>query len=245
MSQDSKIVISKDKSPFEKIKSATEARRIFEVLSRTGQDFYCKGEGSLFAFRPERYHPDTGLEGRLVLFEESDLKTEPVVINFNVENERYYTTCDFTPKGEHGFLRPTGTLYRLERRTHYRVDLPSTLERACNIINQDGRSVFVSAVVLDISQGGARLQTLKGKVKDLKSGMRLRCALHIRGKWTFELLAEVMHVRPAEASADPATSQFDVFGLHFLNLSEGMSRKLLSMMLELQREVLREQEPKK
>ncbi|MBX3018520.1 MAG: PilZ domain-containing protein [Bdellovibrionaceae bacterium] len=235
MSQDSKVVISKDKSPFEKIKSATEARRIFEVLARGGQDFYCKGEGSLFAFKPERYLPEAGLHGQVVLFEETDVKAENVVINFNVENERYYTTCEFTPQGETGYLRPTGILYRLERRLHYRVELPASLERGCNIINQDGKSVFISAIVLDVSQGGARLQTLKGKVKDLKSGVRIRCALHIRGKWTFELLGQIMHVIPGE--------QYDVFGVQWLNVPEGLGRKLLSMMLELQREVLRDQDP--
>lgn len=234
MSRDAKILISKEKSPFEKIKSVAESRRIYERLVRAGQDFYCKGDGGLFAFRGERFDPEAGIEGRIVLFEDTNLKSESVVINFSVDDERYYTTCDFAPSGTSGILKPSGTLYRLERRAHYRVDLPSTIERACNIINQDGRSVFVTSTVLDISQGGVRLQTPHGKLKDVKSGARLRCALHIRGKWKFELLGQVMHVRKVD--------QFDVFGIQFQNLSDGMSRKLLSMMLELQREVLREQD---
>jgi len=227
------VLISKDKSPFEKIKSGSEARRIYERLPKEALEFFCKGDGALFSFRPTSFDPENGLEGRIVLFEETNIKNEPVVVNFVVDQERYYTTCEFFHKDDHGLLKLAGTLFRLERRSHYRVTLPAHLERACNIINQDGRAVFVSAVVLDISQGGARFQILKGKLKDLKQGVRIRCALHIKDKWKFELLAQVMHVLPGEKT--------DVLGAQFLNVPEGMNRKLLSMMLELQREVLREQ----
>ncbi len=220
-----------DKSPFEKIKSSMEARRIFARLPEEGSKFYCKGEGSLFAFKPDRYQPEAGLEGRIILFEETDLKAESVVVNFIIDQERYYTICDFTPRGALGILRPTGTLFRLERRQYYRVALPENIERDCNIINHDGRSVFVSAIILDVSQGGGRMVVPKDKLKDLKKGARLRCALHIGGKWRFELLAEVMHLIPGKSH--------DTYGAQFLNVPEGLSRKLLSMMLELQREVLK------
>lgn len=228
-----KILISKEKSPFEKVKSATEARRIFDRLPRDAKEFYCKGEGELFSFIPETFDGVAALTGRLVSFEPSEFVAESVVVNFIVADERYYTTCDFVPQGEFGVLKFSSPLYRLERRGHYRVTLPSTLERACNIIQQDGRAVFVSAVVLDISQGGARLQILKGKVKDLKPGVRARCAFHIKSKWTFEIMAQIMHISDGDGS--------DVFGVQFQNISDSETRKLLSMMLELQREVLRVQ----
>lgn len=227
-----KVLITNARSSFEKIKSPAEAKLIYSRLPGEAQDFYCKGESALFSFRPLTYDSDNGLEGYIVRFDgETEVLKENVIINFSVGSDRYYTVSDFIPDGLKGLLKMNETLFRLERRTHYRVTLPQTLERSCNLINHDGRSIFISAVVLDISQGGARLQILEGKIKDFGDGAQVRCALHIKSKWQLELLAQVRHVNNSGKTA--------VFGLQWLDVSESDNRKLLSMMLELQREVLR------
>lgn len=221
-------------NPFEKVKSASEAKAIYRRLPAEAEEFFCKGEEILFGFRPDSFDEKTGLAGHVLNYDKAELLSESVVVNFMVGPDRYYCVSQFTvdpTNPERGSLKFTEVLYRLERRSHYRVSIPTEMQRDCNFINQEGKSIFVASVILDVSQGGARLQALKGKIKDIKEGVRVRCVMHIRGKWKFELVGQIRHVIPGQLT--------DVFGLQFQGVDENTNRKLLSMMLELQREVLR------
>lgn len=226
--------IQKEKSLFEKIKSPAEARVMYGQLPNEGREFYCKGEGPLFAFKPVSFEATQGLRGEVRLFDDGEkLLPENVVVNFSVGKDRYYTVSDFTPlPNGKGILQLNDLLYRLERREFYRVALPDKMNRDCNIIAYDGRSSFVAAVIMDLSVGGARLQVLKGKLKEANANSVINCVLHIKDKWTFELKATIRHVIEGQKT--------DVYGIQFMEVSDPVQRKLISLLMELQREVLRE-----
>lgn len=222
--------MANEKSPFEKVKSNLEAKRIYERLAAENIEFYCKGENAFFTFQSQTFDTEQGLRGQVLVNEGESPVHERVIVNFTVESDRYYTVSEFLPSGSEGLLIFSGPLYRLERREHYRVSLPESMQRDCNIINCAGKTVFVAAVILDISAGGARLQVLKGKLPGCENGQTLRAVLHLKKKWKIELDVEVRHLLPGQRT--------DVLGVRFIPANPAQGRQLVSVVMELQRDTL-------
>jgi hypothetical protein len=216
---------------FKLIRSGLEVRRLLERCITDDCDFLVKGQGdNLFGFRPDQVDT-SGLHGRVVPLGPLPKTSENVVVNFSVGTDRYFTLSDFFPFNERGLLAMDQTLYKLERRGHLRVQIPRTMENLCNLIDVDGKVVFLTGMVLDLSRGGARLLMPIDQSKSIQLEQSLRFVLHLGGKWRLELGGKVKHQRQYEGG--------QLFGVEFQALAEDDARKLISVTMELVREQLR------
>lgn len=218
---------------FQRIRSMVEARQIYARLPSEGQEIFCKGEGALFAFRPERFDPKEGLEGLVVGLDDGLIENESVVVNFLLGTDRYYTVSEFQVTADRGLLKLSENLYKLERRSSFRLSIPKAWSNKCNIIQHNGKASFIPVEILDISQGGAKIVLPIETLPTLASQQLVRGVFHIRNKWKLEIDGVVQHLIRKEG-------QFLV-GLRFQVEDERLKRRLLAMMLEMQRENWRTQ----
>lgn len=224
-------MLKKENSPFSPIAFRNEIYTVFRRAAENRVEFYCKSETQdLFGFKCESFDEDWGLFGQYLIFDDAGIPSpaDQVVVNFSVGTDRYYTICEFRPLGSNAVLRCVGPLYKLERRGHLRVHFSPDLNRSCNIIRHQQTTVFISAEIADISQGGLRLQLQKDqKLPQISVGDRLHMVLHLLNRPSLEISASIRHVK---------TNEDHVFcGMQFVEVSEKTRRQLVAVVLDVQR----------
>lgn len=222
-----------DRPPFEKVRFNREVNHIYGRCAKEASEFYCKSESdNMFGFKPESYSEKWGLHGQVIVFEPPPpIASDQVVVNFSLGQERFFTTAEFRPLGGNGILRMPGPLFRLERRGHLRIPLDEAVQKDCNIIARASQTVFMPADVLNLSQGGMRLRMgLSNKYMPVQTGETLRFVLHINRRWRIEMDGEIRH-----AGVDGI---HNFCGVEFVNLEDNEKRKLISLIMELQRKYM-------
>ncbi len=216
--------------PFEKVKFHSDVKTIYSRSVREAIDFYCKNENDpMFGFKPESYNEKWGLFGQVIKFEDPPpAVSDNVVVNFQLGEDRYFTKGEFRPLSENAVLRMTGSLYRLERRGQMRVSLEAAEQKDCNIILRGRNTVFLTAEILNISQGGMRLRLpLDPNTPAFKTGEIIRFFIHINQRWRVESEGVIRHAKSEENDS--------LFGVQFTSTNDSDRRKLISLMMELQR----------
>lgn len=157
---------------------------------------------------------------------------QKVLVNFTYDSERYFLTTDVSYT--HGWALLTikdMDLYQLQRRANTRVDIPNSYNAVFTISQHAGKSYFVETRLMDISAGGMKLY-FAGE-PELKNGDILKGHLRLGARRPLEFSIEIRHVIKKQENG----KEYQVAGVQFSNIDQLMENRLLSMMMDLQREL--------
>ena len=236
------------KSPFEKVKSLVERRKLFEALLREGSDILCKGEGeSLFHFKPANLSREGWMQGSMIAVEKSLEHTGLVLGNFSVSGERYFfsTEIELMKNGDTQFV-VSCEVYQLQRRSSLRLHVQQSHGVYLAITEFQGKAIYVIAQIADLSAGGARIffsdldspvaATVNSKNPNLRAGDRFKAILHLGQKRSLEVNVEVKHIQQAVHLGQIV----EHIGIEFIELTSVLRNRLVAMTMDLQYKMISE-----
>lgn len=234
------------RSPFEKVRSLVERRKLFETLLNERSDILCKGEDeSLFHFKPTVLAGDAVMEGWFSAIEKNPTGNTKVLGNFAVGNEKYFFHAPLKVSGEEGSFEVNCDVFRLQRRASLRLQIPASFGMYIAITEFQGKTMYTVAHIADVSAGGARIffsevyAASAGTSKDpgLRPGDKFKCVLRTSSKRNLDLYAVVKHSQKS-VFHDEIIEQF---GIEFVDLTPLLQNRLLGMTMDLQQRLVREE----
>jgi hypothetical protein len=230
------------KTPFEKVRSLVERKKLFEALLREQQnEILCKGEDdSLFHLKPTSIIGDQSIQGWMQAIENLPVKDTEILGNFAIGTERYFFHTTMKIKGEDASFPLSADVFRLQRRSSLRLPLNPDYEMYMAITEFQGRSVYFIAQMADLSAGGTRiffsdvdapLQATNSKSLNLKVNDTFKGILHLGKKKSLEVQCLVKHTRQAVNRG----AVVEHFGIEFVELSVAVKNRLLALTMDLQK----------
>ncbi len=229
------------KTPFEKVRSLVERRKIFETLLHEKTEILCKGDDeTLFHLHPISIVSDSHIHGWMELIDGLPQKDCDIIGNFTVGSERYFFQTSLkVADGEAGFLI-NSDVFRLQRRSSIRLHVNPIYEMYLAITEFKGGAVYSIAQLADVSAGGARIffsdldspiQASNSKTLNLQLKDRFKAILHLGSKKSLEVYCEVKHSQQAIYRG----SVVEHFGIEFVDLSPAVKNRLLALTMDLQK----------
>lgn len=233
------------KTPFDKIRSLVERRKLFEQVIAQQGEITCKGsDDSLFQFKPTEMIDGDFVQGAVVNIEKMPQIKTDVIGNFAVGTDRYFFTGAFACNGAQGALSANCEVFQLQRRSSFRLSLRPQMGLFMAVIDFQGKPLYLIAHVADISAGGARIYFsethstagISGTSKDpgLKAGARFKAVIHPPSGKNLEVLCEVKHMQKAVAH----DQMVDQFGVEFVDLDHRVKNRLTAMTMDLQQKMI-------
>lgn len=155
-----------------------------------------------------------------------------VICSFTLSNERYFFRTQCWVTNSMVILDSNFTLFKLQRRNHYRVDIPARIKAAFDITHMNRRKFFHKIPIVDISSGGVKL---KGTDLDFefKPGDQLEGTVYIPGKASIDVKGEVRYTDVKDSGKNVTT----IAGLKFVEVKASVERRLFNLVLELHRDL--------
>jgi len=159
-------------------------------------------------------------------------KNQSVVVNFQFKTERYFFRTEFSFSTGWAVLKIDGELFQLQRRANARVDIPDKYDALFILQAHEGQKFFIDCRIKDVSAGGLKIE-MPTDMPIFKTGDKVRGSMRfgIRRLMDFDL-----EVRFAQVAGE-GDRRRQVAGLQFLNVERAMETRLLSLMMDLQREI--------
>lgn len=221
------------KEPFERIKSSRERLELFQSLSQLKLDLLCKAqEDSLFSFKINSVDPKE-VRGRLVAIDKIPSQGGAAVMQVVLEQDRYFFNCELEISGNEASFKWDVPIYKLQRRSSFRIPIPESLEFSLNLIQLNGKAIFWEARVVDFSEGGIKC-FLHDPDRQLSVADSLKLAVHAYHGKNLELEAVVRH---AQKVAQYENIHLH-YGIEFINVSASVKSKLVALSLDLQRRIV-------
>lgn len=157
---------------------------------------------------------------------------QKVIVNFGFKSERYFFQTELYFEAGWAVLKIDVDLFQLQRRANARIDIPAKYEAVFMLTNHGGRSYFLECRVKDVSAGGFKME-LPAAQPELKIGDRVKGTLRLGVRRPIEFTVET---RFAQSKDDGGVTKQTV-GMQFLDIDHLMESRLLSLMMDLQREI--------
>lgn len=157
---------------------------------------------------------------------------QKVVINFPFKAERYFLQTEVHFESGRIIMKIDGELFQLQRRANARLDIPEEYSATFILSQHGGSNYFIDCRVKDISAGGFKMQYF-GDQPIVQTGDLLKGTLRIGIRRPLEFSVEVRFVQKTESEG--VVKQ--LCGVQFKNITHLMENRLLSLMMDLQREL--------
>ncbi|KHD88327.1 MAG: hypothetical protein OM95_09285 [Bdellovibrio sp. ArHS] len=155
------------------------------------------------------------------------------VVNFAFNNERYFIQTELYFEAGWAVLKIDGDLFQLQRRANARLDLPEKYDALFILTKAVGKSLFLDCRVKDISAGGIKIE-LPQTAPEVKIGDILKGNLRLGARRAIEFEVEVRFVQKKEHGGGLTTQ---IAGVQFLHVDTLLEGRLLSLVMDLQREI--------
>lgn len=159
-------------------------------------------------------------------------RPQKVLVNFTFRSERYFFQSELSFSLGWAVLNLDADLFQLQRRASARIDLPASYAGYFSLHSHAGRNYFVDAKVRDVSAGGIKIEFISSG-QNLKTGDLIRGALKLGIRRAIDCELEVRHAMEREVDGNKIIAA----GLQFLNVDQNLENRLLSLMMDLQREI--------
>lgn len=159
---------------------------------------------------------------------EKDVK---VTANFAFEEDRYFFQTEVSHTHGWAMLKTEVDVFQLQRRANTRIEIPNDYSAGFAIKAHNGKPVTGEAKLIDISAGGMKV-TWTG-APEVVLGDSLLGSLRLGGRRPLDFNVQIRHVIKKEEAGQPV----QVVGVQFENVNNMMENYLLSLMLNLQREL--------
>lgn len=180
----------------------------------------------------------TGLESdqllrcQLILGSKMPMSDQSVVVNFTFGYERYFFQGFLVVRGEQILVDASGDFYILQRRKAARMIMPPDYPCGFNIIRHQDKAVFYEMKVVDFSSGG-----LKAYYPYADPGFftneKVGGVLHLGKRRPINIECLLRHVQKRTSGPKPG----QVIGVQFDNMNRIMELKLLTIFMDVSREV--------
>lgn len=235
------------RSPFEKVRSLVERKKLFEGLLREQTEILCKGEDdSLFNMKPMVLSGDSALQGFMTPIEKLPSEDTVILGNFSVGSEKYFFHAPLKIQEEEASFQISCEVFKLQRRNSVRLQIHPTYEMYLAITEFQGKSVYTMAHLSDVSAGGAKIffseaqaQMLNlgtSKNPGLRIGDQFKCILRTGSKRNLELVSLVKHVQKS-VYQDEIIEQY---GIEFIELTPLLQNRLVAMTMDLQQRMVKD-----
>lgn len=165
--------------------------------------------------------------------ESKDINTaQKVVINFAFKSERYFLQTEMYFESGWVVIKIDGDLFQLQRRANARLEIPEKYDATFILSQHGGANYFIECRVKDVSAGGFRMEYF-GDRPLVQVGDVLKGTLRIGPRRPLEFSVEIRFVQRTER--EKVTKQ--VCGVQFQNVTHLLENRLLSLMMDLQREL--------
>lgn len=229
------------KTPFEKVRSLVERKKLFESLLNEQSEVLCKGEDeSLFHLRPVSIVNDNLLQGWMQAIETLPTKDTEVLGNFAIGTERFFFQTMLKVSGEEASFQTSCDVFRLQRRSSLRLPVNPTYDMYLAVTECKGKSVYSIAQMADVSAGGARIffsdidspvQAGNSKSLNLQVNDTFRGILHLGSRKSLEVQCQVKHTQQAVHRG----VVIEHLGIEFIELTTPVKNRLLALTMDLQK----------
>ncbi|MGZ3771611.1 MAG: flagellar brake protein [Bdellovibrio sp.] len=159
-------------------------------------------------------------------------ESQSAVINFSFKNERYFFQTELYFESGWIVLKLDTELFNLQRRANARVDLPEAYNGVFFLNQHLDKSYFIDCKIKDISAGGLKIE-LPSDAPKLKIDDNLKGSLRLGNRRAMEMEVKVRFVQKSELNG----KEIQIAGVQFLNVDQTLENRLLSLMMDLQREL--------
>ena len=158
-------------------------------------------------------------------------KTDNLILQFVVDQDKYLTIAKFEMNSDKVLLNPIGDLFKIQRRDDFRVKLSKSYAAKLSIIKINTKSMSTKFIVTDLSAGGCQIELNTSDIH-MKSMDHLEGEITLHKRNPIKVIAEVRHI-----AAHPTDSRKQIIGLQFLYLEEIEKNRLVSIVLDLYKEL--------
>lgn len=227
-------VIQNGQMVFKKV-AVSEKKLLFRDISAAKLQVSVKGVANdeIFHLIAVQVEQDEALMCHHTADSKGVTTAQKVVVNFAFKNERYFFQTDLHFEVGWAVLKLDEVdLFQLQRRTNARIDIPGKYDAVFIMMDHEGKKYFQECRILDVSAGGFRMGFL-GAQPELKINDHVKGTLRLGIRRPMEFLVEVRFVQKKEQNG---TVQ-QIAGMQFLNIDTIMESRLLSLIMDLQREL--------
>lgn len=226
------IVKPQEQVIFKKV-GLSEKKILFRNIATLRTPIFVKGEDDkVFEILAVQNEKDEVLLCQHTATSKDQTQPQKVLVNFSYDSERYFLHTDVSYT--HGWALLTIKdldLFQLQRRANTRVDIPKGYSAIFTISQYGGKSYFVESRLMDISAGGMKI--VFGSEPPIKNGDIVKGLLKLGSRRPLEFDVAVRHVITKEENG----KEFQIAGVQFGNVDHLMENRLLSLMMDLQREL--------
>ena len=221
-----------DQLIFKKV-GVSEKKMLFREIADDRLQVAVKGESDeVFHLIAIQIEKDENLLCHHTADSKSHDKQQKVVVNFPFKSERYFFQTELSFNSGWAVLNIEGYLFQLQRRANARIDLPSKYEAAFTLYQHGGKNYFLDGTIKDISAGGIKVE-MPESCPAFAIGEKIKGTVRLGARRPIEFQLEVRFAQ----SKDVQGKKTQVAGLQFLNVDHTLENRLLSLMMDLQREI--------
>lgn len=153
-----------------------------------------------------------------------------VVIDFKFNEDRYFMQTTANMENDKVQINLDPDLFVLQRRRSARVDIPFSYPHQVRVIEHHGKVVFIEGRIVDFGAGGCRVEVLQmDPLFSVSDQVVLVIRLSHRNPLT--LKAQVRHTVGTSSAGN------QIFGVQFQGLGPIMENKMMSLLMEVQKEL--------
>lgn len=212
----------------------SEKKVLFRGLPQRKTLLLIKGdEEYIYKIVPVKFVDNKFLTCAYIKDEDQRMKvSQPIIINFQVDEDRYFFQSQGRPSGDFIDVDLTTDLFILQRRKTPRVELPGDYPNSMTITELNNKTIYLHGAILDFSAGGAKL-TMDCVDPHLKAGDEIRVVMHLNKRNPLSMYCVVKHqARKPEEFDKP-----QIFGVQFSGMNSVMENKMLNLFMDIQREL--------
>ncbi|WP_413577900.1 flagellar brake protein [Bdellovibrio sp. HCB290] len=207
----------------------SEKKFLFREIAHDKLQINVKGDDdSFFNLIAVQTEKDTDLLCHHTSNSQAFEKNQSVMVNFAFKDERYFFRTDLSFSAGWAHLKIDGDLFQLQRRANARIELPRKYDGIFRLTKHGAQKFFLDSKILDVSAGGLRI-AFPHEIPALKVGDVVQGAMRLGIRRPIDFDLEVRYVSTKEG--------IQIAGMQFLNVDTRLESRLLSMMVDLQREI--------
>ena len=211
----------------------SERKRMVTALGQHRTALVVRGNNDeIFNMISDGADGDQLLKCRLVLGSKVPDQDQSVVANFTFGYEKYFFHGQLSLSGGQFFIDTSADFYILQRRKAARLVMPEEFPCGFNLIEHRQKNVFYELRILDFSSGGIKVWFPLFE-PEFVTGEKIKGVIHLGIRRPLNMDGVVRHVINQETGE--RTGQ--LFGVQFDAGNKIMEVKLLTMFMDLQREI--------
>jgi alginate biosynthesis protein Alg44 len=211
----------------------SERKRVLAAIGKHPTVLSAKGNNDeVFGFISDALDDEKLLRCRFEEGSKQPTEDHSVVVNFTFGYERYFFRGFMTTTQDRVFIDASSDFYILQRRKSARLVLPEGYPSGFNMIEYRNKGCFYELRIIDFSSGGIKVwYPLFDPV--FVTGEKIKGVVHLGSRRPINLDAVIRHVVTQQDGANAG----QVFGLQFDPMNRITEVKMLTIFMDLQREV--------